>query len=186
MRSRKIILGIAALVLVALGVDPDQTQRLLQLFTGEQTTSVQTSASSGTSASHDQKWSNTDPAINLHHVFDGEINRSGKPTGFHSRPSGTNPATARVISVRDGPNQLGVYTATIEVRDGSNWKEKFSSFFPDNMSRQDVINTVLHAYRNSDNPNAQPWRGPSGLGFDVQGYTLRDGDINTAFPVYER
>ncbi len=190
MKSKKLIFGIIALVLVALGVDPQQAQKLLALVSGEQQTTTQQTATSSTHNnvqrdSH-KKWSDTTPAINLHHVFDGEINRSGKPTGFHSRPGGQDPENARVVGVRDGPNRHGIYTATVEVRDGGQWKEKFSSFFPDDMSYDEVINVVMHAYRNSSNPNSQPWRGPSGKGFDVQGYTLRDGDINTAFPVYER
>ena len=129
------------------------------------------------------KWSNTTPAINLHHIFQGEINRKGDPVGFHSRPGGKDPATARLVRVRDQPNRSGVYTAMIEVRDGSQWKEKFSSFFPDNMSEDEVTAAILNAYKNSN--KKQPWRGPSGLGFDIQGYTLSKGDINTAFPVYQ-
>lgn len=136
-------------------------------------------------ASHG-KWSNTTPAINLEHVFSGEINRKGKPVGFHARPQGHSPQGAKVIRVKDGPNKVGVYTATIEIADGSKWKSKFSSFFPDSLSQEQVIDAILHAYNNSQNPRKQPWRGPSGLGFDIQGYTLSRGDINTAFPIYRK
>lgn len=129
-------------------------------------------------------WSKTNPEINLWHVFEGEINRKGKPTGFHSRPGGRDPANARVKSIKDRPNRAGVYTANIEVRDGRQWKGKFSSFFPDSMSQQEVVSAVLHAYKNSKNPSRQPWSGPSGQGFQIQGYTTSRGGINTAFPVY--
>lgn len=131
-------------------------------------------------------WSNSKPEINLWHVFEGEINRKGKPTGFHSRPGGQDPADARVVSIKDRPNRQGVYTANIEVRDGGQWKSKFSSFFPDNLSQQEVEEVILNAYKNSSNPKKQPWSGPSGLGFQVQGYTTSRGGINTAFPVYKR
>jgi hypothetical protein len=131
------------------------------------------------------KWSKTSPAINLHHVFEGEINRKGRPVGFHSRPGGVDPSTARLVRIRDKPNNQGVYTAMIEVRDGSRWLEKFSSFFPDSMSAEQVTDAVLNAYRNSKNKKSQPWRGPSGLGFDIEGYTLSKGDINTAYPIYK-
>ncbi|MEM9602096.1 MAG: EndoU domain-containing protein [Pseudomonadota bacterium] len=187
MQLKKLALGLGALVLVALGVNPDQAQKLVRLLDSGTQTQVQATGPALTSSVvSGSKWSDTAPAINLHHVFDGEINRSGKPTGYHARPGGSDPAGARVVSVRDGPNRHGVYTATIAVRDGDRWKEKFSSFFPDDLSRQEVVSIILHAFENSENPRAQPWRGPSGLGFDVQGYTLRDGDINTAFPVYQR
>jgi len=106
------------------------------------------------------KWSSSRPAINLHHVFQGEINGSGKPVGFHSRPGGRDPATARVVRVKDGPNRAGVYTASIEIRDGSQWKEKFSSFFPDNMSIDQVNEAILAAYENRTSKTKQPWRGP--------------------------
>ncbi|MEM7379222.1 MAG: EndoU domain-containing protein [Pseudomonadota bacterium] len=187
MQLKKLALGLAALVLVALGVNPDQAQKLVALFdSGAQTQGQVTAPAVASSAVSGSKWSDTSPAINLHHVFDGEINRSGKPTGYHARPGGSDPGSARVMSVRDGPNRHGVYTATIAVRDGTQWKEKFSSFFPDELSRQEVVSVILHAFEHSENPRAQPWRGPSGRGFDVQGYTLRDGDINTAFPVYQQ
>ncbi|MCH9669937.1 MAG: EndoU domain-containing protein, partial [Gammaproteobacteria bacterium] len=84
------------------------------------------------------------------------------------------------------PNRAGVYTASIEIRDGREWKEKFSSFFPDKMSEAQVIEAVLTAYKRSSDPKRQPWRGPSGLGFDIQGYTLSRGDINTAFPIFKK
>ncbi|PID60359.1 MAG: hypothetical protein CSB44_10590 [Gammaproteobacteria bacterium] len=131
-------------------------------------------------------WSDTDPNINLWHVFHGEINRSGKPVGFHSRPGGQDPENARLVSIQDPPNRHGVYTATVEVRDGNQWKRKFSSFFPDSMSSDEVIAAILNAYHNSSNPNAQPFEGPSGHGFRIQAYTSSRGGINTAFPIHVR
>ena len=140
------------------------------------------------SAQAERVWSETEPAINATHIFLGEINRSGKPTGYHSRPGGKDPRNARVARIQDGPNRAGIYTARVEIRDpdSGRWKEKFSSLFPDRLSHGEVIKAILHAYRNRESAHAEPWRGPSGLGFPVQGYTLRDGRINTAYPVYIR
>jgi len=153
---------------------------------GQSNNNDSTSAAKSSTAGYQSgaKWSKTSPAINLHHVFEGEINRKGRPVGFHSRPGGVDPSTARLVRIRDKPNKAGVYTAMIEVRDGSRWLEKFSSFFPDQMSSAEVTDAVLNAYRNSKNKKSQPWRGPSGLGFDIEGYTLSKGDINTAYPIY--
>ena len=139
-------------------------------------------------AQSDKAWTDTDPPVNAAHIFQGEINRSGKPTGFHARPGGRDPETARVSRVRQSPNRHGVYTASVEVRDPATgqWKEKFSTLFPDRLSRGEVLQAVLHAYRNREKGEDRPWRGPSGLGFPVQGYTLGDGRINTAYPVYIR
>ncbi len=202
MNKYKRYIPIIALVLVALGVNLDQfgiDLRALSQGAGSSISSS-TSGNSGSTASlseagsnsgsHSEpgysQWSDTDPNINLWHVFEGEINRSGKPVGFHSRPGGKDPENARVVSIRDQANRAGVYTATIEIRDAGQWKSKFSSFFPDSLSRDDVIDAVLNAYNNSRDKNAQPFEGPSGLGFTIQGYTSGRGGINTAFPVYVR
>lgn len=133
-----------------------------------------------------KQWSSTNPEINLWHVFEGEINRKGKPTGYHSRPGGIDAANARIVSIKDKPNRAGVYTANIEVSDGGQWKSKFSSFFPDSMSQDEVIDAILSAYNSSNDKNKQPWQGPSGLGFTIQGYTTSRGGINTAFPVFRK
>ncbi len=198
MNKYKRYIPIVALVLVALGVNLDQFGiDLRALSQGSGSTISSTGNSNGSSSrpatdsgSHSEpsysQWSDTSPEINLWHVFEGETNRSGKPVGFHSRPSGQDPSNARVVSVRDKPNRAGVYTATIEIRDANQWKSKFSSFFPDSLSRDQVISAVLNAYNNSNDKNAQPFEGPSGLGFTIQGYTSGRGGINTAFPVYVR
>ncbi len=204
MNRYKKYLPIVALVLIALGGGFEKLGIDLQKYLdgGSSSQTTQSGNNSGSDSltntsqskktnqnsptqSH-QKWSSTNPEINLWHIFEGEINRKGKPVGYHSRPGGIDPANARIASIKDGPNKVGVYTATIEIRDGNQWKSKFSSFFPDSMSSTEVINAVLAAYKNSDNPKKQPWQGPSGLGFNIQGYTTSRGGINTAFPVYQR
>jgi hypothetical protein len=186
---------IVALVLVALGINLDQFgidlkslsqggSALSSANDNQPTNSSSSTASNSSSSSHTQ--AQYDPNINLWHIFEGEINRSGKPVGFHSRPDGQDPANARIVSIRDKPNRSGVYTATIEINDSGEWKSKFSSFFPDSLSRDDVIQAVLNAYNKSANKDAQPFEGPSGLGFSIQGYTSGRGGINTAFPVFVR
>ena len=201
MNKYKKYIPIAAVILLALGVNLDQFGiDLHSLSRGGSTAtsstgntqqntgnggSTRTGSNSSNHAEPDYpKWSQTDPNINQWHIFAGEINRSGKPVGFHSRPGGQDPATARLKSVGDKPNRAGVYTATIEIRDGNQWKSKFSSFFPDSLSRDEVMQAVVNAYANSNNPDAQPFEGPSGLGFSIQGYTSDRGGINTAFPIY--
>lgn len=198
MSKYKKYIPIVAVILVALGVNLDQFGIDLNALSrggGATTTQSSTQPTSSTNSetprstdtiTSSEKWSNTNPDINQWHIFDGEINRSGKPVGFHSRPGGKDPENARVRSIRDSPNKSGVYTASIEIRDGNQWKEKFSSFFPDSMSRDDVLMAVLNAYENSKDPKAQPFEGPSGLGFSIQGYTSNKGGINTAFPIYVR
>ena len=126
--------------------------------------------------------------INLIHIFEGEINRSGKPVGFHSRPFGVDPPNARVVKMMGKPNREGVYTARVEIFDPQTkqWKDKFSSFFPDKMDGAMVQRAIGHAYAKRHANKKQPWQGPSGHGFDVQGYVDQKGRINTAFPVYKK
>lgn len=132
-------------------------------------------------------WSQTTPAINLTHVFKGQINRKGKPVGFHHRPQGTDTATAKLSKLLSGPNKAGVYTALVKILDKSSqvWKEKFSSLFPDRLSKLQVVKVILNAYRNNLLNSNRKWRGPSGLGFEIEGYILKDGRIITAYPLYK-
>ncbi|HEX3531684.1 MAG TPA: EndoU domain-containing protein [Thermoanaerobaculia bacterium] len=133
------------------------------------------------------EWSATDPPVNMTHIFNGQINQRGKPVGFHSRPGGTNPPTARVVRVLDGPNRAGVYTADVEIRDGSRWLGKNSTLYPDAMSREEVIAAVLNAFhsRSGGSDGGEKFRGPSGRGFTIEGY-FQNGRINSAYPIYQR
>jgi hypothetical protein len=132
-------------------------------------------------------WSATSPAINETHLFEGFINRKGDPVGFHSRPGGRDPRGARVANVTDTPNKAGIYTAQVEIRaSGNRWLSKQSTFFPDNMTRKEVVQAVLHAYQHATTRNSVKFSGPSGKGFIIAGYLLQDGKINTAFPLYRR
>jgi hypothetical protein len=131
------------------------------------------------------EWSPTDPPINLTHIFEGQVNRRGKPVGFHSRPGGRDPQNARLVRILDGPNRAGVYTADVEIRDGGRWLEKTSTLYPDAMSRDQVIAAVLHAFHERASGGGEKFRGPSGRGFTIEGY-FQDGRINTAYPIFQR
>ncbi|HYG61317.1 MAG TPA: EndoU domain-containing protein [Thermoanaerobaculia bacterium] len=131
------------------------------------------------------RWTATKPRINAAHVFEGEINRKGRPVGFHSRPGGRDPRGARVSQVVSRPNRQGVYEARVEIRDpeSGRWLGKRSTMFPDSLSREEVVRAILNAYRQRTTGKAERFRGPSGRGFTIEGYLLR-GDINTAYPIY--
>ncbi len=127
-------------------------------------------------------WSDTRPAINLTHIFAGEINRRGKPVGFHSRPGGVDPQGSGVARIVDRPNREGVYTAVVWI--GRRDRTKFSTFYPDRLTRAQVIGVILDAYRRGQR-RGERFRGPSGHGFTVEGY-FQNGRINTAYPIYTR
>lgn len=133
-------------------------------------------------------FSNTTPKINLTHIFDGEINKSGKPVGFHSRPLGKDPEKngvklAGLVTVIDKPNKYGVYTAKVWIRQQD--KTKTSTLYPDKMSRDEIIQAVLNAYKNRTSLHGEKFSGPSGKGFTIEGYTLGNDCINTAYPIYQ-
>jgi hypothetical protein len=131
------------------------------------------------------QWSRTSPAVNETHIFHGEVNRRGKPVGFHARPGGRDPQTARLVRIVDRPNRRGVYTAEVEIKNGEGrWVRKRSTFFPDGMDRAAVIAAVLNAYKSRAPGGAEKFRGPSGKGFTIEGWLLDGGRINTAWPVY--
>lgn len=133
-------------------------------------------------------WTETQPAINLTHIFKGEINRRGKPTGLHAKFNGKLAEGTKILKVKGRPNRAGVYTAEVAVRDirSGQWKSKFSSIFPDKLQVGEVLQAILHAYKHRNSDNDKPWRGPSGRGFPIEGYLSRQGGINTAYPIYIR
>ncbi len=132
-------------------------------------------------------WSKTNPPLNITHIFDGEINRKGKATGFHHLADGENKPTARLKKILSGPNKYGIYTALVEIREtkASSWREKFSSMFPAKLTRPVIVKAILHAFQKNEIQTGRKWRGPSGYGFKIEGYRLQDGRIITAYPLYE-
>jgi hypothetical protein len=135
-----------------------------------------------------EEWSRTSPPVNVTHIFEGEINRRGKPTGFHSRPGGHDPANARLVRIVDRPNRSGVYTAEVEIRSQDGWLSKRSTLYADRMDRTAVIQAVLNAFQHrtgNRGESDEQFRGPSGAGFTIEGY-YQNGRINTAYPIYTR
>jgi EndoU nuclease-like protein len=138
------------------------------------------------SSREETRWSDTRPAVNQAHIFEGEINRRGKPVGFHSRPGGEDPPDARVVRIVDGPNRAGVYVADVEIRNrAGHWLEKRSTFYPDRLSREEVLAAILHAWNEREEESGNLFRGPSGEGFTIEGRTTDDGAINTAYPLFD-
>jgi hypothetical protein len=144
--------------------------------------SSERSSSRSSQTRGDVRWSETDPPINLSHLFEGQINKRGKPVGFHARPGGVDPEGARLVRVVDGPNRVGVYVAKVEIRISSGrWLEKTSTLYPDDFSEDDVVAAILAAFGRSG--GGEKWHGDSGKGFTIEGY-FQDGRINTAYPIF--
>ncbi len=136
----------------------------------------------------DSGWSATTPRVNRTHIFQGGVNRRGKPVGFHSRPGGRDPAQAHVVRVLRPANDLGVYEALVEITDPRGYGgavRKRSTFYPDRLDHAAVVAAILNAWNHREpGDGGERFRGPSGLGFTIEGYVLDDGSINTAYPLY--
>ena len=137
-------------------------------------------------------WSDHRPAINMRHVFCGEI-RKDKPKGFHStklRDSSDVVTGVRGIS----RSASGIYTGTVVFADD---QTKFSTFFPDACTVDEVLASIHHAstHIGGDHP-AWGQLGPSapadnadwfcldhsGRAFPIRMGLFDDGRVNTAFP----
>ena len=149
-------------------------------------------------------WSQTDPPVNQQHVFCGEWkNRKNRPTGFHSRPAGKNPATVGTLKITQQSNARGLYGVRWSYA-GHAGREKFSSMFPDTCSREQVLKSIVYAVNHPRTcPKGAPhWAkcGPNKPTGGGQGYCetsdksiftiafaeLRNSNkINTAFPLVD-
>ena len=119
------------------------------------------------------------------HIFYGEINRRGAATGYHYE--GMPGSKGEVIpETRSTPNSSGVYTGKVSVNDmpktGNNG---VSSFFPEKMSAQEVVNSINQAYNNKIWIKGNTFRGIDSNGMVIEMYIDNNtGKIISAFPVY--
>ena len=138
------------------------------------------------------RWSDDRPAINRLHVFCGEI-REGRPKGFHSIRLQDTSAVVTGVAARSNDRD-GIYDATVTFRNGAT---KFSTFFPDVCTVDQVVASIRYAATHVARPHAQWGKlGPSapkddnhgycldanGDPFDIRMGVLADGRVNTAFP----
>lgn len=133
------------------------------------------------------------PAIDLHHVLCGGINRHGRAVGLHVRPDSSSGQTG-VVRLIDPPDQRGVYTAVVQIEGVR--KQGFSSFFPDHCRIRQIVNSIRYAYHHCRSCSAR-FRGPSApdssdqqsfcLGVNGQDFTVegwyRGQRIATAYPI---
>jgi len=133
-------------------------------------------------------WSDTKPSINKTHIFCWEINKRWKPTWFHSMPDWIVPETVKINKL-ENKNKFWVYNAKIGIYDIKNkeFKNKFSSIFPDNLSHKEVEKAILNAWKNKYYYKNSQFRWKSWLGFEIWWYTYKwENKINTAYPIYKK
>lgn len=136
------------------------------------------------------QWSASVPPVNLRHVFCGEVNRRGRAVGYHALGGAREPGEARIAAVTAPPDANRVYAARICLEPEAPPSAagpplcKLSTLFPDDWSEAEVLAAILNAYRRGAVDGRGKWRGPSGRGFDIEGWLLPGEErINTAWPL---
>jgi len=132
------------------------------------------------------KWTTSEPPINLLHIDYGEINWRGEAVGYHHRLNGVDPPGARVQRIVQPPDASGIYRARVALRDPATgeWIDKRapSTFFPDAMSDDQVIEAVLAAFQAGNRRSDGRFIGASGRGFAIEGW-YQKGRSNAAYPL---
>ena len=121
----------------------------------------------------------------LIHIFEGDINRKGQAGGYHyDMVEGT---SGSIIEGTKSPalNDAGVYEAKVKVN-GTLKKANGgkSTFFPDHMSPQEVVDTINEAYSNKiyQEGSRGVYVGNSKEGIKIRMVLTDDGKIITAYP----
>lgn len=125
----------------------------------------------------------------LIHIFEGDINRRGQAGGYHyDMVEGT---SGSIIEGTKSPalNDAGVYEAKVEVngipKEGN---EGYSTFFPDRMSPQEIVDTINEAYetRQFKVKTRNTYEGFSKNGMKIMMYLDSDEKIISAYPKNNR
>ena len=121
----------------------------------------------------------------IEHIFLGSINASGKASGYHYNGISDSPGEI-VPGTESEPDQFGVYTAKVRVNGvKKSGNSGYSSFFPDYMSPQDVIDAINQAYENKVQIEDSLYAGLTDDGMEIDMAINKKGKITTAYPVKE-
>ncbi len=119
------------------------------------------------------------------HIFEGDLNRRGQSGGYHyDMVEGT---SGNIIEGTRGPalNDAGIYEAKVEVN-GIPKKANggYSTFFPDHMSPQEVVDAINEAYetRVFDANSRNTYEGISKNGIKITMYLDSEQKIISVFP----
>jgi RHS repeat-associated protein len=117
------------------------------------------------------------------HILRGNINNQGRATGYHWEGDPSAPGQV-VPGTVTPPDARGVYEAQVRVNGVQ--KAGISSFFPQWMSRQDVLDSIEEGYNNRMWVENNTYIGETPTGMVVQMFVdANTGLISSAFPWYE-
>ena len=119
----------------------------------------------------------------LIHIFEGDLNKKGRAGGYHyDMIEGT---SGSIIEGTKSPalNDAGIYEAKVEVngipKKANGGK---STFFPDHMSPQEIVDAINEAYSNMELIEGSRYSGTSQNGIDIEIILNSEGKIITAYP----
>ena len=119
----------------------------------------------------------------IEHIFEGNVRR-GNAGGYHYeciKDTAGNVVSGTEVSLND----LGVYKAQVEVNCiPQTGNGGYSTFFPKDMSPQDVIDSINEAYNNRVFVvgTRNSYIGVSNSGLEIEMYINNNGKIISAFP----
>ncbi|WP_179631911.1 minor capsid protein [Clostridium peptidivorans] len=116
----------------------------------------------------------------IKHILEGEVNRRGKAVGFHMENMPTKKGEI-IESTRSKVDKNGIYNANVTINGVS--KIAKSTFFPINMTPQQVVNVINEAYLTMKPYRGAMMKGNTKCGFDIGIYLDEKGKISTAFPL---
>ena len=116
----------------------------------------------------------------IEHIFKGSNGGGYHYEGIKDTPGKADPDS------RSKPDDSGVYTAKVTIN-GSNKKGNggYSSFFPIELSPQEVIDAITEAYNNREHVSGNTYEGVSDSGIVIDMYLTDDDKIISAFPIYD-
>ena len=119
----------------------------------------------------------------LIHIFEGDINGKGRAGGYYyDMVEGT---SGSIIEGTKSPalNDAGVYEAKVKVKETlKKANGGKSTFFPDHMSPQEVVDSINEAYSNMELIEGSRYSGTSRNGIDIEIILKSEGKIITAYP----
>lgn len=122
----------------------------------------------------------------VEHIFIGEINKRGIAVGFHHEGELANGISHVIEGTRKEEDGQGVYEANVSIHGIS--KFQISSFFPTDISPQDVLKIIQNAYNNKKKIKSLLYEATLDNGIIIHFYQNDDsslGKISTAFPKYQ-
>lgn len=120
----------------------------------------------------------------INHIFIGTINKFGEAQGFHY-DNISNSESYIIDGTKTKTNNYGVYKAKVIIEGQTKSDDNgYSTFFPNSMSPQDIINSINYAYNHRRHIASNIYIGKSQNNIQIEMYLTDDNKIISAFPKY--